>query len=72
MPKYDRDNGANNVAPVDRRAVVPEVRIWTASAALPVTAKSQPRFTIALAFQNTASFSSAKAASSSLAEVVFA
>ena len=33
-------NGINNVAPVDRNAAIPEVIIWTASEALPVSANS--------------------------------
>ena len=39
------------VDPVDRNAASPEVIIWTASEALPVRAKTQPRINIPFAFQ---------------------
>ena len=39
-PNMISTNGINNVAPVDRYAVIPDVIMWTASAALPVRAKS--------------------------------
>ena len=63
--KYDNHDGNRYVAPVDRHAVIPEVIIWTASEALPVRLRSQPRPNIPKAFHNAAPFSSASATSSS-------
>ena len=39
-PNMTSSNGTCTVAPVDRNAVMPEVIVWTASAALPVKATS--------------------------------
>ena len=47
--------------PLAAIAAIPEVIIWTASEALPVKAKRQPRSTIPTAFQYREPFSSAKA-----------
>ena len=58
-------DGKYCVAPADRHAVIPEVIIWTASEALPVRPRSQPRPNIPRVLQNAASFSSASAISSS-------
>jgi hypothetical protein len=39
LAKYDECNGNHNVVPVDRNAAMPEAILWTASEALPVSAK---------------------------------
>jgi hypothetical protein len=54
----------SSVDPVDRNSPSPEVIILTASAALPVRAKTEPCANLPNAFQNNEPFSSASATSS--------
>src|SRR6516164_10581194 len=63
--KYDRCKGIQLVDPVDRYAMIPKVSIWIALAALPVSAKTQPRTNIPFAFQYRAPFLSANETTSS-------
>src|SRR5262245_40446303 len=58
--RYDECNGIQFVVPVDRNAAMPEAILWTASEALPISAKRQPCIGVQSAFQNKEPFSSAK------------
>ena len=42
LAKHDNHHGIKTVAPVDRHAVIPEVIVWTASAAWLVSASREP------------------------------
>jgi hypothetical protein len=59
--KCGKKSGIQNVAPVVRPAVIPEINILVASEALPAKANTLAWFIIPRAFQNREPFSSARA-----------
>src|SRR6476620_1713642 len=66
LAKHDRCHGTNSDAPVDRHAASAVVIRWTASWALLVSAKSQPRLSFPATFHTNAPVSSERAITSSI------
>src|SRR5580704_14033648 len=64
LAKQDKYHGRNALAPVGRKAAIPDVIKSTASEAFPVRTERHPCIETACAFQNNASFSLVKVTSS--------